>query len=139
MSDSNPFTAAVQTQLSITSFIHLWLNRQLERNPSHGELISKIESRLESYRATLSKFNHTHIETESPDKLEPTESWALNIGPQKSTGDDKTIRIPVTGPGADDYCEIIAKDDQEAGYITGVCLTTCYFPERNKNAKLIRN
>lgn len=118
MTDSNPLTKAVETQLSITSSFHLWLTRQLEKNPSHGELISKIESRLDSYTQTLSKINPTHIGTDPPDD---PESWTLTIGPQKSTGDDKTTRIPVTGPGADDYSEIIAKDEQEARYITGVC------------------
>ena len=133
MTNPNPLTSAVETQLSITSSFQLWLNRQLEKNPSHGELISKIESRLVSYRERLSKFNTTHIGTHSLNESEP---WTITIEPQKATGDDKTIRIPITGPGANDYSEIIAKDEQEARYITGVC--SQLLPKNQKEKQLIR-
>lgn len=121
--DRAAIASAVQAQLSHVSSFDRWLLRRVESDRDHGGVVSKVRERLERYRKWLLATEQALEEVS--DGVEP---WAMTA--QEAPGSGPERKITVTGPGEHGGgrpIEIVAKDEQEAGYLLGVCSCVLLF------------
>ncbi|KAK4041301.1 hypothetical protein C8A01DRAFT_45546 [Parachaetomium inaequale] len=102
--------AAVQNQLSLVSSFERWLVQKSEVDGDRNDIITRIRSRLDSYKRWLLAAEQT-----ASDPSEDVEPWAMDARAQ-SGNDDESV-IVVTGPGSGEPIRIPTKDKQEFGYL----------------------
>ncbi|KAL2128440.1 hypothetical protein VTI74DRAFT_9193 [Chaetomium olivicolor] len=112
-------SATAQTQRSLVSSFGQWLSQV----DDHGGIVSRVQSRLESYTQWL-----LAVEQGSDVQPEDADSWTINFQLKSSSGNGSVI--VVRGLGSDYSLEIPAKDDKEVedltsddylGYMVKIC------------------
>lgn len=122
--NDDPISAAVESQLSLVSSFHRWLARRGEVDGDRNGIISRIQNRLDDYRQWLTRHQH---QATAGDITEDNEPWAMDVRSRRDDG----LLIAVTGPGSDRPIEIVARDDEDAEYLTSVCRFSAMLHEYN--------